>query len=145
MLEIRNMMPGDVAAVAQIEQEIFSQPWSEKGFLDAINLGDTIFLVAEQQGQIVGYIGMYFSMDEGEITNVAVSQVQRNRGVGGCLLDELLRIAGQKGIAKIVLEVRTSNDSAIRLYERKGFQKVGVRKGFYEFPKEDADIMIYGQ
>ena len=60
MIEIRNMMPGDVAAVARIEQEIFSQPWSEKGFLDAINLGDTVFLVAEQQGQIVGYIGMYF-------------------------------------------------------------------------------------
>lgn len=97
MLEIRNMMPGDVAAVAQIEQEIFSQPWSEKGFLDAINLGDTVFLVAEQQGQIVGYIGMYFSMDEGEITNVAVSQIQRNRGVGGCLLDELRGLQDRKG------------------------------------------------
>ena len=84
-------------------------------------------------------------LTEGEITNVAVLQVQRYHGVGGLLLDELLRIAGQKGIAKIVLEVRASNDSAIRLYERKGFQKVGVRKGFYEFPKEDADIMIYGQ
>ena len=145
MIQIREMTARDVEEVAGIEKQIFSQPWSEKGFLDAVNLGDTVFLVAEKQGQIAGYIGMYFSMDEGEITNVAVAPAQRNHGVGGLLIDELLRIAGQKGIAKIVLEVRVSNDSAIRLYERKGFLRIGVRKGFYEFPKEDADIMVYGQ
>ena len=88
---------------------------------------------------------MYLSMDEGEITNVAVCAEERGQGIGGLLLDELLRIGEQKGITKIVLEVRVSNDSAIRLYERKGFQNVGVRKGLYEFPEEDGFIMIYGQ
>ena len=79
---------------------------------------------------------MYLAMDEGEITNVAVAPVERCHGVGGMLLTELLKIAENKGVARIVLEVRASNDSAIRLYERNGFVQCGMRKGFYEFPKE---------
>lgn len=87
---------------------------------------------------------MYLAMDEGEITNVAVAQVERCHGVGGMLLTELLKIAENKGVARIVLEVRASNDSAIRLYERNGFVQCGMRKGFYEFPKEDAYVMVHG-
>ena len=87
---------------------------------------------------------MYLAMDEGEITNVAVAPVERCHGVGGMLLTELLKIAENKGVARIVLEVRTSNDSAIRLYERNGFVQCGMRKGFYEFPKEDAYVMVHG-
>ena len=141
---IREMQMKDIETVAKIEQQIFSQPWSKQGFLDAINLSNTVFLVAEENNRIIGYIGMYFSMDEGEITNVAVSQTERCRGTGGMLLKELLRIAENKGIAKIALEVRVSNENAIRLYEKYGFAEGGIRKGFYEFPKEDAYVMIYG-
>ena len=89
-------------------------------------------------------VGMYLAMDEGEITNVAVAPVERCHGVGGMLLTELLKIAENKGVARIVLEVRASNDSAIRLYERNGFVQCGMRKGFYEFPKEDAYVMVHG-
>ena len=131
-------------AVAEIERQIFSQPWSRQGFLDAVNLGNTVFLVAEENNRIIGYIGMYLAMDEGEITNVAVAPVERCHGVGGMLLTELLKIAENKGVARIVLEVRASNDSAIRLYERNGFVQCGMRKGFYEFPKEDAYVMVHG-
>ena len=145
MIRIREMQVKDTEEVATLEKGIFSQPWSQKGFLDAINLENTVFLVAERESHVVGYVGMYLSMDEGEITNVAVCAEERGQGIGGLLLDELLRIGEQKGITKIVLEVRVSNDSAIRLYERKGFQNVGVRKGLYEFPEEDGFIMIYGQ
>ena len=144
MIEIREMQIKDTDEVARIEQQIFSQPWSKKGFMDALNLGNTVFLVAEENGHIIDYIGMYLSIDEGEITNVAVSAAKRCRGAGAQLLKELLKIAENKGIAKIVLEVRVSNDSAIRLYERNGFVQCGVRKGFYEFPKEDAYIMVHG-
>ena len=77
-------------------------------------------------------------------TNVAVAPVERCHGVGGMLLTELLKIAENKGVARIVLEVRASNDSAIRLYERNGFVQCGMRKGFYEFPKEDAYVMVHG-
>ena len=92
---------------------------------------------------------MYLAMDEGEITNVAVAPVERCHGVGGMLLTELLKIAENKGVARIVLEVRASNDSAIRLYERNGFVQCGMRKGFYEFPKDPVcweveDQYLYG-
>ena len=121
MIQIREMQVRDTNAVAEIERQIFSQPWSRQGFLDAVNLGNTVFLVAEENNRIIGYIGMYLAMDEGEITNVAVAPVERCHGVGGMLLTELLKIAENKGVARIVLEVRASNDSAIRMYERNGF------------------------
>ncbi len=145
MLTIRPMQVYDVQSVAMLEKEIFSQPWTEQGFIDAINLGNTVFLVAEENGKIAGYIGMYKSLDEGEITNVAVAPPMRCHGIGEQLLQETIKRAERQGIARIVLEVRVSNDSAIRLYERNGFKECGIRKGFYELPKEDAYIMIYGQ
>ena len=106
---------------------------------------NTVFLVAEENNKILGYIGMYLSIDEGEITNVAVSPEMRCHGIGGMLLAEAKKEAESRSVGRIVLEVRCSNDSAIRLYERNGFVNHGVRKGFYELPKEDAYIMIYGQ
>lgn len=145
MISIRDMQQEDATAVAELEVQIFSKPWSRQGFLDALQLGNTVFLVAEEEGDIVGYIGMYFSLDEGEITNVAVDSRMRRRGVGEMLVKAMQKEAGQRGISSIVLEVRISNENAIRLYERNGFVNQGVRKGFYELPKEDAYIMIYGQ
>lgn len=145
MITVRNMQMKDVWPVSRIEQEIFSKPWSYQGFVDALNLGNTIFLVAEEEGKIIGYIGMYLSLDEGEITNVTVAVTERQRGVGGLLLTEMKKEAERRSVARIVLEVRVSNDSAVRLYERSGFKNCGVRKGFYDMPKEDAYIMIYGQ
>lgn len=145
MITIRKMQVKDALSVSRIEQEIFSKPWSYQGFVDALNLGNTVFLVAEEEEKIAGYIGMYMSLDEGEITNVAVGAKMRQRGIGEMLLSEIKKEAERRSIARIVLEVRVSNDSAIRLYERNGFKNCGVRKGFYELPKEDAYIMIYGQ
>lgn len=145
MSTVRAMRSGDVPAVAELEAQIFSQPWSAQGFLDALALPDTVFLVAEEEHRILGYIGMYLSVDEGEITNVAVTPDARRRGVGQELLLQIKREAKQRAVGRLVLEVRTSNEGAIALYEKNGFSVAGVRKGFYEHPKEDAYIMIYGQ
>lgn len=145
MITIRKMQVKDALSVSRIEQEIFSKPWSYQGFVDALNLGNAIFFVAEEEGKIAGYIGMYMSLDEGEITNVAVTAKMRQRGIGGMLLSEMKKEAERRSIAKIILEVRVSNAGAIRLYERNGFKNCGIRKGFYELPKEDAYIMMYGQ
>jgi ribosomal-protein-alanine N-acetyltransferase len=139
---IRSMMAEDAAKVASLETEIFSQPWSENAFLDSLCLPDTIFLVAEESGVIQGYIGMYLAADEGEITNVAVNPACRRRGIGEELLTEMKKRAADHKIARIVLEVRVSNEGAIRLYEKQGFSSVGIRRGFYELPKEDARIMV---
>lgn len=139
------MTKEDCAQVAELEKKIFSQPWSEQGFCDAIDMEQNIFLVAEEAGEVWGYIGMYQSLDEGEITNVAVAPEQRNTGIGWMLMQEALEKAKQQGIVQIVLEVRVSNASAIHLYEKCGFVSCGIRKGFYDFPKEDACIMIYSR
>lgn len=127
---IRSMRAEDAAKVASLEAEIFSQPWSENAFLDSLCLPDTIFLVAEESGVIQGYIGMYLAADEGEITNVAVNPACRRRGIGEGLLTEMKKRAADHKIARIVLEVRVSNEGAIRLYEKQGFPRWVSAGGF---------------
>lgn len=142
---VRAMTKEDCANVADLERQIFSQPWSEQGFLDAIANDKNIFLVAEEDGEILGYLGMYQALDEGEITNVAVSPEKRNAGIGWELMQTAIGEAKKQGITQIVLEVRVSNASAIHLYEKCSFVNCGIRKGFYDFPKEDAYIMLFNQ
>ncbi len=140
MTVIREMTEIDVGAAARIEAAVFSQPWSRQGFSDALAMDCTLFLAAEGEDGILGYIGMYFALDEAEITNVAVAEAARGRGIGRELVDTALRRAQARGIRSAVLEVRVTNAPAIRLYESRGFVREGIRKGFYECPKEDAYI-----
>lgn len=145
---IRRMTPEDVPAVAAIEKECFSVPWSEKSFLDSIHREDTVFLVcaddAQTQPVIAGYIGMYISFDEGEITNVAVSPSYRKRGCGFLLMEAAKKEALAQNAESILLEVRKSNFPAISLYKKMGFEDIGIRKNFYEHPIEDAILMKVG-
>lgn len=141
-MRIRQMTAEDVPAVAKIEKECFSQPWSEQGFLEGMK--NAVFFVAEDP-QIVGYIGMYRMPPEGEITNVAVTQKMRGKGYGRELLLAMQRWAAEHEIDRIILEVRSKNEPAIQLYRTYGFEKIGVRKNFYQFPREDADIMEWKQ
>lgn len=139
---IRTMQKDDVAAVAALEAQIFSMPWSAAGFADTLPREDVIFLVAYEQDELLGYVGIYCTLDEGEITNVAVAPAARRRGIARALLTELKRQLACRNVARIVLEVRVSNEPAIRLYEQLGFSVLGVRKNFYEKPTEDAYIMV---
>lgn len=146
---IRRMTPEDVPAVAAIEKECFSMPWSEKSFLDSVDREDTVFLVCVDDcsdcGEIIaGYIGMYISFDEGEITNVAVASSYRKKGCGQKLIETAKQEAIVRNVESILLEVRKSNDPAISLYEKLGFENIGIRKNFYEHPTEDAIIMKVG-
>lgn len=145
---IRKMTIEDAVSAARIEKGIFSQPWSEHAFVESLQNENTLFLVAEErlpsgQMQIAGYVGMYLAFDEGEITNVAVDEAFRNKGIGQALVEELIAQASQKNICRIILEVRVSNAPAISLYKKMNFKKIGTRKNFYDFPKEDADIMLW--
>ncbi len=138
---IRKMTPEDVPVAVEIEKACFSQPWSEKSFLDSISREDTIFLVCEQGASVKGYIGMYLSFEEANITNVAVSPEYRKQGFGEQLVLGAKNFATERNIEKIFLEVRVSNEPAISLYKKMGFENLGVRKKFYEHPVEDAYIM----
>ena len=128
-----------LAALAEIEKTCFHAPWSEKMLRE--ELGKGIFLVAERDGQAVGYVGCQTVLDEGYITNVAVSPDCRRQGIGCALIEELAQRARAQGLSFVTLEARASNASAIALYEGAGFDRVGMRKNFYTAPSEDAVLM----
>ena len=138
---IRNMEIDDCHFVARIEEEIFSLPWSEKSFADACSNKDNIYLVCEVEGKVAGYLGVWGSFDEGNITNVAVSPEYRRQGICRALFEKLWELGKEKNITSFFLEVRAGNIPAISLYESMGFKMLGVRKGFYEKPVEDALVL----
>ena len=130
-LVIRKMMPEDLVQVCQIEKDNFSLPWSEKSFLESMERDDTV----------AGYLGCYCICGTGEITNVAVKYNHRRKGIGGKLLEKLYQEGISLQCEEYFLEVRESNEAAIGLYTRQGFEKEGIRKNFYEMPVENAVIM----
>ncbi len=137
---IREYRRGDEIAIAAIEEECFSMPWSAQGIIDAVYEGAR-FLVFEEDREIVGYLGVRRVLETGFIYNVAVKGKYRRRGIGLALLEELDRLAETLELETLTLEVRMSNAAAIALYERCGYENVGKRPAFYENPREDAIIM----
>ena len=141
MVEIRLMKKEDVPCVARMEEEYFSEPWSEKAFEDALDKKEYLYMVAVEEQEVVAYCGMYQVLDEGNITQVAVRSDRRGRGVARKLLQDFMQKGQEKGVSAYTLEVRVSNQGAVRVYESCGFVTECVRKDFYAEPKEDAFIM----
>lgn len=138
---IRELTEEDIESVCRIEKEVFSMPWSAGDFLEMLEADYAHFYVAEEEGAIVGCCGIRNLAGDGEITNVAVTEKFRRRGIGRKLLSHMLKEAPRFGIGDCTLEVRAGNIPAIRLYESLGFKSEGIRPGFYEKPREDALIM----
>lgn len=141
MINIREMQIEDFDQVMAIENVNFSEPWTEAGFFTFFIRDDTLFLVAEEEGKIKGYIGIVCVIDEGDITNVSVDPKEQGRGIGNMLVEAVVKKARERGVKNIFLEVRRSNAPAIRVYEKNGFVQISVRKGYYTAPLEDALIM----
>ena len=129
-----------LSGVAKIEQECFSQPWSEKA-LEILLSDNAVAVVAVLDGEAVAYAGMTSVLDEGQITNVATLPSYRRRGFSRAVLEELIARAKAKGISSIFLEARVSNVPALSLYESLGFCRIGTRRRFYSAPVEDAVLM----
>ncbi|MDD6078158.1 MAG: ribosomal protein S18-alanine N-acetyltransferase [Clostridiales bacterium] len=127
--------------VERLEQRCFSVPWTEAQLRAQLPDDRHVFLVAERGGEVLGYVGLMHVLDEGYISNVAVSPDCRRQGIGAALIAELTRRAGRLELAFLTLEARASNAPAIRLYEKMGFQQVGRRKRYYQRPEEDAVLM----
>ena len=139
--EIVPMDRSHVDQVASLERECFSMPWNERMLEDDLYNDNACFIVAEDdEGNVIGYAGLNTVLDEGYINNIAVEDAARRHGVASALLDVFCRFAAVN-LAFLTLEVRKSNAAAIALYEKYGFQQVGLRKGFYQHPREDAIIM----
>lgn len=142
MMEIRQMQLDDLEQVMEIENENFSVSWTETGFFTFLIREDTLFLVAQEKKEILGYCGVVMVQDEGDITNVAVKKSWQNQGVGKKLMEELVKSTEQEGVARLFLEVRASNEPALRLYRNMGFVQTGIRKNYYEEPREDGIVMM---
>jgi len=135
------MTSAHVAQIAQLEKLCFSDPWSEKSIASELDSRLSCWLVALEGERVVGYVGSQTVIDESDMMNIAVHPDHRRRGVAENLvgrLSDALRLRGSKAL---MLEVRVSNEPAIRLYEKLGFVQVGRRPNYYRNPKEDALIL----
>ena len=144
MREIRIAKEQEIEEIARLEQEIFPDPWSLTALRDTWNQKQAQILGAWLDGQMAGYVIVYFAADESEIARIAVDEKFRRQGVAGALLDEMERVLAGKGIARLMLDVRKSNAAALRFYLSRGFKEDGVRKNFYTNPIEDAILMSRG-
>ncbi len=141
-LVVRQAEEKDIKIMAEMDVLCFSAPWSELSFEKEIKENHLAFyIVAEINERVVGYAGLWCIVDEGHITNVAVHPDFRRKGIGEALVSVLLEHTTEIGLLSHTLEVRASNDPAIALYSKFGFEAAGVRKNYYEDNGEDAIIM----
>ncbi len=135
------MERNDVKTLAELEQQCFSQPWNEQMLGEELDNRTAHFLVAKQDGVIAGYIGVFVVCESCYISNIAVFPCFRRQGAAKLLLQSACEIAFENGAESVSLEVRPSNNEAVSLYAKMGFEEVGLRKNFYRKPVEDALIL----
>ena len=139
-MKVETLTAEYLAQVAELEQLCFADPWSEKAL--ELLLGDGAYgAVCLQEGRVMAYGGVLWAPFEGQITNIATHPNARRCGMGAAVLEHLIAIAIERGCEQLSLEARVSNTPAISLYERYGFEKMGLRRGFYKHPTEDAYVM----
>ena len=141
MIQVVTMAEEHISALAQLEKECFADPWSEKALADELTNPNAVFRVALIDEEVAGYVGMLHVLDEGDICNVAVFDKFRRRGVATALIQHLVDYAVENQLSFITLEVRESNMGAQKFYETVGFETIGIRKNFYDNPKEHAILM----
>ena len=129
-----------LSQVAELEKVCFADPWSEKA-LEILVTDEAYGAVCLENGRAMAYGSILWGVDEGQIINVATHPDARRRGMGAAVLEHLIATATTRGCEQLSLEVRISNTPAIALYERYGFLKMGLRRGFYKHPTEDAYVM----
>lgn len=142
-LTIRNMTEDDVTAVAVLEEENFSRPWSYDAFYKTLSDENYIVIIAKDTDALLGYCVLLCMGEEADITNVCTSPVARGKGVATAMLGALMDAGKVRGVTEFFLEVRESNVPARSLYTKLGFEEIGLRKNYYEEPKEHAVLMKY--
>lgn len=139
---VRPMHIDDLEAILEIEHVSFATPWSLEAFkAELIDNEYARYLCLELEGQVIGYMGLWFILDEGHITNIAITPNHRGQHWGEFLMRSVMGEMVEQGMERMTLEVRVSNSPAQSLYTRLGFAIAGVRKGYYADTGEDAMIM----
>ena len=146
MISITLAAEENIHRILEIESEAISPPWSEKALFEELGRDDSYFIVAvnRPQNNVAGFAILRQVGDDGELLQIAVDKSARRCGIGDVLIDAVLKYSEEKNYNSVFLEVRGSNDAAVRLYEKHGFSTVRVRKGYYYSPVEDAVVMSKG-
>jgi len=134
---IRKMTGRDLDEIMQIELQSFTLPWSRQSYENELNNRYATYIVADYEGEVAAYGGMWVVVEEAHITNVAVAPRYRRQGMGSRLLQALLNIARQKRVCRVYLDL-----AAMRLYSAQGFIPTGVRRQYYSDNDEDAIVMM---
>ena len=141
-ISVVDVSPRLLAEIEALEKRCFSLPWTWEQLLSQLPDDSHEFLAAESEtGELLGYVGMMTVLDEGYISNVAVSPEHRRQGIADALIHALLERASLRELSFVTLEVREHNAPAIALYRKHGFSPVGLRKNYYEAPVENAVLM----
>ncbi len=143
-IKVLKMQLEDIDDVLKICDESFPIPWSRKSFEDEFNNMFATYLVAKDDEKVIGFIGLWFIMDECHITNIAVSKEYRNKHVATMLVEEMFKCCKEHESVYVLLEVRSSNIAAKELYKKFGFKEDCIRKEYYKNPdntREDAIVM----
>ena len=138
---IRTISKRDTKQLAELDKVCFAVPWSEQAFIDETENELANYIIAEDNGTVIGYVGYWKVVDEGHITNIAVSPDYRRKGIASEMLSRIIKAAYDDNLYLLTLEVRKSNIAAQKLYEKFGFEPLGERKNYYHLPTEDAVIM----
>ena len=137
----RPMHEGDIRVVMEIERRAYRFHWTDGIFRDCLRVGYCCW-VLELSGQVAGYGVMSLVVGEAHLLNICVSPDWQRQGYGRLLLDHFMELAQERGAGQMFLEVRLSNDAAIALYRRQGFNEVGMRKNYYPGEKGREDALI---
>lgn len=140
------MREADLDEVLALEQAVYPYPWTRLNFSDSLSAGYEAWVVRDDAGTLAGYFLAMWAVDEAHLLNVAVAAGRQGQGIGRFLLDKLSALAREHGMESILLEVRPSNERALKVYRHYGYIGIGVRKGYYPAgPKgrEDAIVMRY--
>lgn len=139
---VRPMHLDDLKTILEIERVSFSIPWSLEAFKTELKDNEYArYFCLELEGQVIGYMGLWFILDEGHITNIAIAPNHRGQHEGEYLMRSVMKKMAEQGMERMTLEVRVSNSLAQSLYKRLGFTSAGIRKGYYADTGEDAMIM----
>jgi [ribosomal protein S18]-alanine N-acetyltransferase len=143
-LRFAAMQVEDLPEVIVIENSVYPHPWTRGNFLDSLYSGYETWVLREASGALAGYFLMMLAVDEAHLLNISVRRDLHGKGIGRKQLDKAVDIARAKRMHSILLEVRPSNERALAVYERYGFDRIGVRKGYYpaaQGQREDAIVM----
>ena len=137
-----DVVAADIPQIAELERICFSDPWSEQVLRDSLDNALYRFVAVKDGARVLGYAGMFLTIPEAQIANIAVAPDARRQGLGRLLLRGLVSEAAQAGAEVVFLEVREHNAGAIALYEQEGFVRIGMRKNYYDDPVENGLVYV---